>query len=312
MAKQIIPTADLDRLNFYIDLDRYPLHDLDGIAGKALVRRAHAMMERDTLCLFEGFLREAAIKLLATEIAKLEPKAHQVDYLCTPYGWMNNAGFPADHPRSQLPRRKCSVISTDLLNPDGASLELYGFDALTEFVRRLLRYDTLHRTVCPTLSVQVNIMREDENFGWHFDTNDGVVSFTIQNPDNGGGFEYAPLIRDEANENYAAVSRILDGSDTARQPVMSAGTFSLFLGRRSLHRVAPVGRTRHSRRAISWGANATWLKAGRHPVWWLYCRVKLFGRVKPAGIGATSRLSNILQACSSSLPVSRSLPGKTA
>jgi len=110
MAKQIIPTADLDRLNFYIDLDRYPLHDLDGIAGKAPVRRAHAMMERDTLCLFEGFLREAAIKLLVTEIAKLEPKAHQVDYLCTPYDWMNNAGFPADHPRAQLPRRNCVIV----------------------------------------------------------------------------------------------------------------------------------------------------------------------------------------------------------
>ena len=250
MAKKANLTAGFDRLDFYVNLDRYPLHDLDGSTGKAMVRRAHEMMERDTLCLLDDFLREPAVKLLASEIAQLEPQAHQVDYLSTPYGWMNNAGFPADHARAQLPRRKCSVISTDLLNPDGACLELYGFDELTEFVRRLLRYDTLHRTACPTLSVQVNVMREDENFGWHFDTNDGVVSFTIQNPDTGGGFEYAPLIRDEADENYAAVSRVLDGSDTPRQPVMSAGTFSLFLGRRSLHRVAPVGRTRHSRQSL--------------------------------------------------------------
>lgn len=250
MAKQVNHTAGIDRLNFYVNLDRYPLHDLDGNEGKTLVRQAHEMMERDTLCLFDGFLREPAVKLLAAEITQLEPQAHRVDYRCTPYGWMNNAGFPADHPRAQLPRRNCSVISTDLLNPDGACLELYGFDELTEFVRRLLRYNALHRTACPTLSVQVNVMREDDNFGWHFDTNDGVVSFTIQNPDNGGGFEYAPLIRDETDENYTAVSRILDGLDTPRQPVMSAGTFSLFLGRCSLHRVAPVGRTRHSRQSL--------------------------------------------------------------
>ena len=242
--------ADFDRLDFYVNLERYPIHDLDGGAAKKLVRRAHEMMARDTLCLFEGFLRNSAVKKLSTEITKLESDAHRVDYRCTPYGWMNNAGFPADHPRSQLPRRNCRVISTDQLNPAGACIELYEFDELTEFVRRLLRYDQLHRTACPTLSVQVNVMREQECFGWHYDTNDGVVSFTIQNPDSGGGFEYAPLLRDEDNENYAAVARILDGSDTPRQPELSSGTFSLFLGRRSLHRVAPVGQTKLSRQSL--------------------------------------------------------------
>jgi hypothetical protein len=127
---------------------------------------------------------------------------------------------------------------------------LYGFDALTEFVRLMLRYDTLYRTDCPTLSVQINVMDQSESFGWHFDTNDGVVSFAIQNPDNGGGFEYAPLIRDEGNENYGSVARILSGTDRPRQPDIAPGTLSLFLGRRSLHRVAPVGPTRLKRQSL--------------------------------------------------------------
>ena len=244
------PDTDIERLDFYVDLDRYPLHDLDSRTGKALIQRAHAMMQRDTLCQFEGFLRESAVHKLAAEITHLESNAHRVDYPATVYGWMNNAGFPAQHPRSQLLRRICSVISTDMLAADGACRELYAFDEITEFVRRLLRYQQLHRMVCPTLSVQINVMRQNEGFDWHFDTNDGVVSFSIQNPDNGGGFEYAPLIRDEENENYAAVARILEGSETPRQPEMAAGTFSLFLGRRSLHRVAAVGQTRHSRQSL--------------------------------------------------------------
>jgi hypothetical protein len=142
------------------------------------------------------------------------------------------------------------VISTDQLDPAGSCLELYAFNELTEFVCRLLQFDALYRTVCPTLSIQVNVMREREHFGWHFDTNDGVVSFSIQNPDNGGAFEYAPLIRKGDDENYAAVSRILDGSDPPRQPVLPAGTFSLFMGRRSLHRVATVGQTTQSRQSL--------------------------------------------------------------
>jgi hypothetical protein len=240
----------LQRLDGYVDLDRYPIHELDSKAGRELVQRAHEMMARDTLCVFEGFLRAAAVNRLAGEISALQASAHRVDYPSTLYGWMDNAGFPADHPRSQLPRRNCGVISTDMFAAGAACLELYGFDQLTEFVRRLLGFDTLYRSACPTLAVQINVMREQDRFGWHFDTNDGVVSLTIQNAEIGGGFEYAPLIRDETDENYAGVKRILDGEDQPRQPAMPEGTFSLFLGRRSLHRVAPVGPTRFSRQSL--------------------------------------------------------------
>jgi hypothetical protein len=237
-------------LNDYIDLDRYPIHDLDSNHGQALIAQAHKMMDGDTLCLLEGFLRESAVSELSAEIIQLESKAHRIDHLCTIYGWMNNAGFPPEHPRAQLLRRKCGVISNDLLNPKGPCRELYEFDELTEFIRRMLRYDTLYRTACPTLSAQVNIMDEAEIFGWHFDTNDGVVSFTIQNADMGGGFEYAPLIRAEDDENYPGVSRILDGGDMPRQPQMSPGTLSLFLGRRSLHRSAPIAKTDKKRQSL--------------------------------------------------------------
>ena len=240
----------LDRLNTYIDLDRYPIHELDSSAGQALVAQAQQMMESDTLCLLEGFLRETAVSALSAEITPLETKAHELDYPSTLYGWMNNAGFPPDHPRSQLLQRNCSTITTEMLNPAGACLELYGFDELTDFVRRLLNYDTLYRTACPTLSVQINVMDENETFGWHFDTNDGVVSFTIQNADSGGGFEYAPLIRAEDDENYAAVARIINGADKPKQPRQAPGTMSLFLGRRSLHRSAPVGPTLHKRQSL--------------------------------------------------------------
>jgi hypothetical protein len=197
----------VERLNLYIDLDRYPIHEIDNGAGRAVVRRAHEMMACDTQCVFEGFLRAAALRQLSAEISSLEPTAHRVDYASTLYGWMNNAGFPADHPRSQLPRHNCSVISTDMLDPRAACRELYGFDQLTEFVRQLPGFPTLYRSVCPTLAVQVNVIQEQDRFGWHFDNNDGVVSLTIQNADNGGGFEYAPLIRAEDDENYAAVAR---------------------------------------------------------------------------------------------------------
>jgi len=250
MANRNTENLQLDRLDAYINLDRYPIHDLDSPAGKVLIAEAQEMMKRDTLCLLEGFLRDSAVAELSAEIMQLETRAHRVDYPSTIYGWMHNEGFPPEHPRSRMLRRNCSVISYDQLSAGGACHELYEFDELANFVRRMLGYDTLYRTACPTLSIQVNIMNEGEIFDWHFDTNDGVVSFTIQNADAGGGFEYAPLIRSEDDENYEGVARIVDEADRPRQPRMSPGTLSLFLGRRSLHRSAPISKTSKSRQSL--------------------------------------------------------------
>ena len=77
--------------------------------------------------------------------------------------------------------------------------------------------------------------------GWHFDGNDFVVTILLQAAERGGAFEFAPAIRTEADQNYAAVARVMDGDPTlVRRPTVTPGTLMLFRGKHSLHRVAPV------------------------------------------------------------------------
>jgi predicted 2-oxoglutarate/Fe(II)-dependent dioxygenase YbiX len=144
-----------------------------------------------------------------------------------------------------------------LFSENSLSNRLFQLDELTEFIRRMLGYETLYRSTCPTLSIQVNVMDEGDRFDWHFDTNDGVVSFMIQNADTGGAFEYVPLIRDEDDENYDTVSDVFDGSHEPRRQTASPGTLLLFLGRRSIHRVAPVGATKRSRLSLLYSYDRT-------------------------------------------------------
>ena len=237
-------------LGDFIDLERYPVHQLDSEQGRALIGRCQKMMAAETICVLPGFLRQELVDKLVMEITGLQKEVRKVDYLSTIYGWMNNEGFDNSHPRSQLLRRHCGVITTEQLDPEGFCLQLFQFDQLTEFVRRLLDYETLYRSACPHISVRINTMDSGEEFGWHFDTNDGVVSFIIQNADNGGLFEYVPLIRSEEDENYTGVKRILDCADSPNQADLPPGTFSLFLGRRSLHRVSPVENSAHPRQSL--------------------------------------------------------------
>jgi len=44
----------LDRLNSYIDLDNYPIHEPESQAAIDVVKRGHEMMRIDTLCLFDS------------------------------------------------------------------------------------------------------------------------------------------------------------------------------------------------------------------------------------------------------------------
>ena len=238
------------QLSDFVDLERYPIDHLDSDRGQALLAQCHEMMAADTLVALPGFLRPEANDRLVNEISTLESQARNIDFLSTAYGWMDNSDFHGTHPRSQLLRRRCGAITAEQFESDGLCIRLFQFDQLTEFVRRLLGYRTLYRSCCPTVSVRLNIMRTGDEFGWHFDTNDGVVSFITQNADSGGKFEYAPLIRSEEDENYSGVGRIMSEIDSPRCASTPPGTFVLFLGRRSLHRVSKVVDSANTRQSL--------------------------------------------------------------
>ena len=47
------------------------------------------------------------------------------------------------------------------------------------------------------------------------DQNDGAVTFLFENAERGGHFEYVPFLRDEDDERYEEVERLMDG-ETSR------------------------------------------------------------------------------------------------
>ena len=234
----------------FIDLDRYPLNNLDSPLGRTLVEDCQQMMREHAICALKGFLRPASVRALSNEVASLEDAMRRVDFRATPYGWLKNSGFAENHPRSRLFNRRCGALTADQLNPKGPCTQLFQFAELTEFVRRLLGYESLFNSACPNISVRLNIMQQGDEFGWHYDTNDGAVSLVLQDAQEGGAFEYAPLIRSEEDENYDRVSSIFSGRASPVVADAPAGTFILFMGRRSLHRVAPVGNTQKSRQTL--------------------------------------------------------------
>lgn len=231
-----------------VDLAKYPIDDLESPGARELIAACRRDLDERALCLLPGFVKPDALGQMAAQAEALAPAAYPKDNLRTPYSFLCNRGFPPEHPRSALFLSQSNSVLADQFPQDNLIAALYRWDPLTDFVREALGCERLYRSACPHLSLMVTVMHEGGTLGWHFDTNDGVVSLLLQQPDEGGCFEYAPYIRSEEDENYPAVARLFAGEPgTAIRPDIAAGTFVLFKGRRSCHRVAPVGRTARPR-----------------------------------------------------------------
>jgi hypothetical protein len=130
------------------------------------------------------------------------------------------------------------LIAQDRLPPDSRLLRIYNQGPLADFIAAVIGRP-LHRCDDPLLSCAVSVLSDGDEHGWHFDSNDFVVTLLLQAATRGGHFEYAPMIRGDEDENYDAVRHIFDGDRKAVvRAAVEPGTLVLFQGQRSLHRVS--------------------------------------------------------------------------
>ena len=127
-------------------------------------------------------------------------------------------------------------------------------DTMPRFLQEVLRKNPLAAltklriSVTPALALTAKVAFEGDTDGWHYDPNDGVVTLLLQAPDQGGGFEYAPNIRSDGDENYAGLKDLFEDPDQHGKRVeQRPGTLVFFNGRNSMHRVRPVGPTKAPR-----------------------------------------------------------------
>ena len=242
------------QVNQLIDLDRYPIDQLESSAGRDLIEICHNNLATQAIALLPGFIRPNAIFEMAEEAQGLVNQAHRYD--------QPRAAF-YEHPNHQHrardddgwstlrskrhPNRYCQILNYQI--PNNSNLRaIYLWPKLTEFVRRVLDVNRLYPSVCPHLALTMKVAFEGDLDGWHYDPNDGVITLMLQPSESGGEFEYAPYIRNEQEENYTDVKRLFDSPDTEAQRIkLEAGTFTLFNGRFSMHRVRPVGSTKQPR-----------------------------------------------------------------
>ena len=228
------------RLKDLVNLVSYPIDDLDG-AGAALLRSCQSSLADDAICHLPDFIKPEALAVMQAEANGQRDLTYWMEVERRAYSWRNPGNYPQGHPVTLTTPNLIGSITQDCFSKQGAFVSTFEQPALTEFVRRCLNLESLHPVACPYLAANIKVMSEGCQHAWHFDQNDGAVTLMIQSAAEGGHFEYVPYLRSEDDENYSEVGRLLSGKELPiRRAGLANGSFCLFKGRRSIHRVSEV------------------------------------------------------------------------
>jgi hypothetical protein len=210
--------------------------------GRHSIDACRSQLAETGVCIVPGFVPDDWMAKLVAECDALAPLAHLSDVVGTPYLELPPDGYPDDHPRRATVHTRLRAVAYDLFPADSVLRALYESDELMAFVAAVLHRAPLYRYADSLGALNLAVMEEGDELGWHFDQTDFVVSVAIQPSIAGGEFVSARRIRSRDDERYPDVARVLAGGayDGLETVPMTPGTLMLFEGRWSMHRVTPI------------------------------------------------------------------------
>lgn len=234
-------TSLSDDASNLVNLNRYPIDKLSSILGQSLIADCQKQLDDIGCCHLREFINPNVLDLLRNESEKISVHAHYSNTLANVYFSQDDESFPRNHPKRFFVTRTSGFVRPDFFPADSAIRKLYNWEAFAAFIQACVRTEKLCKYNENLSDIVLNVVKPEQKFPWHFDTNHITVTIIIQNPETGGIFEYCPNIRSRDNENYDAVMKVLEGDRSlVRSLNLMPGDMQIFKGRYSLHRVKAV------------------------------------------------------------------------
>ena len=232
---------ELSNFDDIIDFKRYPIKDLSTPAAQELLKKCRKSIAEVGACELPEFVTPRALQLLQDESTALEKHAFFKPVTGNPYLAPGDAALAKDHPLNLTETTRVGVIAYDQYPELSLLRRIYEYDPIMKFVGAIMQLPAIYRYGDPMGGLNLSVMVKDDYLRWHFDQTDFVTSLSVQATEKGGEFEYVPLIRNEKSENYDAVQKLLLGDRSGVIRIQNnPGTFLLFKGRYSIHRVTPI------------------------------------------------------------------------
>jgi hypothetical protein len=221
-----------------INYERYPIDDIDNPKRQEIINHIRQELDDDGCAVVKNFLSDYGLNTIKEEATmRVDQTYYSPKKLCNVYLGEGDDSLPDDHPRNVMLPRTNGFITADLLE-DTACHQLYYWAPLCRFLADCLGKEELHIYADPISNMIVNVAEKDQQFNWHFDTNEFTITMLLQSAEEGGYFEYAPNLRNSQDECYDDVKDVLNGNhDKVKRLNLEEGDLQFFKGRYSLHQV---------------------------------------------------------------------------
>jgi len=229
------------RYDGVVDTERYPIGDPASPAYLALVLHCRDQLRDAGVAQLPGFLTPAAVEEMLALSRSLAAQAWASDQAHTVYFEPFDDSAGADHPRALRQHSAKKAIAYDQIPAAAPVRRLYESGDLTAFIAAVLGKRELYRSADPLDALEIAIFEAGDELGWHFDNSEFSVTVMYAEAEAGGHFDYWPALRDEHDQNYPGVQRVLAGAaEGVRTLPGRPGTLAVFRGQHALHRVTPV------------------------------------------------------------------------
>ncbi len=231
----------LENLARVVDLEAYPIHDLEHPTTQALIARCRAQLDESGCSVIADFVRPESLARMREEAHRLMPCIFRSEQRHNPYMTQEDSELPENHPNRYLQHRTAGFLNSDIIPQESDMLAMYDNDIMTRFIGECLGTWPVYTWADPLARCPYGVLGEGDYFPWHFDGNEFTVSVSVEQPEEGGVFEYAPNLRSVEDENLKGVKRVLNGDKAGVFELeWKPGYLQLFKGRYALHRVQEV------------------------------------------------------------------------
>ena len=185
-----------ERLKSIVDLEKYPIHDLNSPIIKKLVEKSKKELDEDSCSTIPNFILPKSLAIMNTELEKQLDEVYMSKEKINPYLYDKDAPeLPKDHPKRTFMNRFNGYLNSDCFLKGSEMKFLYETEELLKFVSLCLGVSPIYRWADPLACHAYNVMEPEGILPWHFDSCEFTLSLMIQKPEKGGIFEYCPNIR---------------------------------------------------------------------------------------------------------------------
>lgn len=224
-----------------IDTDRYPINQPGEPAYADMLASCRSSLQADGMFTLPGFMRPSRAAEVTTALTpRFEGEGFRHAREHNIYFRDQVEGVSPDDPSLKKVETVNTTLCADQL-ADTLLATLYHSAAFRWFLMLALDLPALYPMADPLAAFNAMRYGNGEALNWHFDRSEFTTTLLLQEPAQGGVFEYRPGLRDGGWTDHAGVARLVAGEDDGVQQVaMAAGALNVFRGRDTAHRVTPV------------------------------------------------------------------------